>query len=42
MSGFAKNACSKGLGMLENVMSGFKPDAIPVYACLADESAYKA
>jgi phospholipase C len=28
-----------GLGMPQNVMSGFKPDAVPVYASLADEFA---
>ncbi|KAE8774201.1 non-specific phospholipase C1 [Hordeum vulgare] len=37
MSGFAQNARDMGLGMAQNVMSGFAPDSVPVYAALADE-----
>lgn len=39
MSGFAQNARGMGLGMAQNVMSGFTPDSVPVYAALADEFA---
>ncbi|XBI85759.1 hypothetical protein VPH35_093851 [Triticum aestivum] len=39
MSGFAQNARGMGLGMAQNVMSGFAPDSVPVYAALADEFA---
>lgn len=39
MSGFAQNARGMGLGMPQNVMSGFKPESVPVYAALADEFA---
>ncbi|KAI4971623.1 hypothetical protein ZWY2020_002537 [Hordeum vulgare] len=39
MSGFAQNARGMGLGMAHNVMSGFAPDSVPVYAALADEFA---
>ena len=39
MSGFAQNARGMGLGMPQNVMSGFEPESVPVYTALADEFA---
>ncbi|XP_010923059.1 non-specific phospholipase C1 [Elaeis guineensis] len=39
MNGFAQQAHSMGLGMARTVMGGFSPDAVPVYAALADEFA---
>jgi hypothetical protein len=37
MSGFMQNARGMGLGMPQNVMSGFVPNTIPMYAALAGE-----
>jgi phospholipase C len=37
MSDFTQNARGMGHGMAENFMSGFKLEAIPVYASLAEE-----
>ncbi|XVF68982.1 hypothetical protein PTKIN_Ptkin11bG0045000 [Pterospermum kingtungense] len=37
MNGFAQQAESMGEGMSETVMSGFKPDRLPVYTNLANE-----
>ncbi|KAJ4769007.1 Non-specific phospholipase C1 [Rhynchospora pubera] len=39
MSGFVQQAASMGLGMPRNVMSGFPPDAVPVYTHLANHFA---
>ncbi|KAG1337718.1 non-specific phospholipase C1 [Cocos nucifera] len=39
MNGFAQQAHSMGLGMAGTVMAGFSPDAVPVFAALADEFA---
>jgi phospholipase C len=39
MSGFVQQANSEGLGMARNVMSGFPPDAVPVYTELANHFA---
>ncbi|XP_008802791.1 non-specific phospholipase C1 [Phoenix dactylifera] len=39
MDGFAQQAHSMGLGMARTVMSGFEPDAVPVYGALASEFA---
>lgn len=39
MNGFVQQANSEGLGMARNVMSGFPPDAVPVYTSLANNFA---
>ncbi|KAJ3669634.1 hypothetical protein LUZ60_011584 [Juncus effusus] len=39
MNGFVQQATDMGLGMARNVMSGFPPESIPVYAELANEFA---